>query len=338
MCRQSRIADRQPHINTYKPYINDICHGKNTVGQKVRRFIIVSSVLAAICVLVIVVEFRFIHARAQTITNGQPYCIQIPGDRAEYREATSWKDLTVFRLRGSGARHHAVLVVGSYQDAELFHWSYWKNEFVKGTYGQQPIYCNPRINFLNELNATVELDQTHLDFHMAGMHFSIPNGFHPKPLWSGRFGLLISVSLPAFSPTAKPWPTGVLGDTLVEVAFYQRPRLQTWLQSPNAEMSVIPSTQKYGLDSQVVSSNRYGSKSTQYFVRAADGRVTSLLQCIDGGDCLHSFEHDGWTFDFRHATSDISRWREMESQLVALVRSFIKQRESQQVKTLPRVH
>jgi hypothetical protein len=230
----------------------------------------------------------------------------------------------VFALIGSGARHHAVLVVGPHESAELFHWSYWRNKFVKGTYGPQPIYCNPRPNFLASLPSNAPPDLAPLSFYMAGMHFSIPNGYHPAPLWAYRFGLLISASPPLFRPTVRPWPSGEPGDTLVEVAFYQRQSLQTLLQAPDVNHIVEPAGTMHGLEKQIVHHVGSRGSQTQYLVRSPEGRVASVLQCFDR-DCLHSFEYDGWTYEFHHSPSDIPRWREMEMQLVTLVRSFVQE-------------
>lgn len=77
-----------------------------------------------------------VKARAASIAGAHPSCIQVRGDKFDYRPVTSWLDLTAFAMRvpfeGAGGSDdaqwtfHAVLVV----EGDLYNWSHMKMNFL----------------------------------------------------------------------------------------------------------------------------------------------------------------------------------------------------------------
>lgn len=300
------------------------------VHFKVRRRILVSAFAALLVVLIVgvVVQRERVRNDAEALAGGRPYCVQIPAKDAEYKPVRQWSDLAIFALRGSGALHHAVLVIGTHQTAEVFHWSYWSQRFIAGIYGPQPIYCDPRADFLKSPGVTSVEDRTQLDFYMAGRHFSIPRAYGPVPRWAGQFGLLFNAAAPRFEPLNQTPSRTDRFKTLVEVAFQSPYGLETHLRVAGAHYIVESSADEHGLKKQIVRYARSTQPGVQYFLRSPDGRVTTLIQCSDRDDvpCGHSFEQDGWTYRFRHMPSDIADWRALQQRLTDLTRSFSKPR------------
>jgi len=295
------------------------------VRFKVRSGILVSAFAALFVVLAVgvVVQREKVRNDAEALAGGRPYCIQIPAKDAEYRPVRQWSDLAIFALRGSGPLHHAVLVVGPHETAEVFHWSYWSQRFIAGTAGPQPIYCDPRADFLKS-SATSTDDRTHIDYYMAGRHFSIPRAYRPVPRWAGQFGLLFYAAAPRFQPLSEAPSRNDRVNNLVEVAFQSPYGLETHLRVAGIQYVVESSADEHGLNKQMVRYAGSTQQGVQYFLRSPHGRVITLIECSDRDDvqCLHSFEHDGWTYRFHHVPSEVPNWRAMQQRLTDLTRSF----------------
>lgn len=277
--------------------------------------------LLAITSLYVLQQPEKVLREAEALAGERPYCLQIPATGSEYKAARSTRELTVLSMRGSHAIHHAVLVIGDVEQAEFFHWSYRFQRFIKGTYGMQPIYCAPHPHYLLKPVPVRADEETRLNFYMAGMNFSIPKEYRPYPLWADHFGLTFHAEAPQFLPTGQH--ESKASDYIVVTFREENSRLALWAKTPSGARVLAEETGPDGLKKQVWEGT---SRQIRYSLRASDSRVTTVIQCFDNQDvqCLHSFEQDGWTYDFHHMPADLPAWREMEKRLVDLNKSFIR--------------
>lgn len=292
-------------------------------------------ILAVYAGFLCVVEQRNrVRNSAQLTAGDQPFCVQVPAGDALYKQAESWIDLTIFVMRGNGAPHHGVLIVGSVEDPELFHWSYWKQSFIKGILGPQPIYCNPRAKFLETPNSESASDFTHVNFYMGGQYFSIPKAYAPEPNWVDGFSLRFGAQAPAFEPAQTAFINSRQNNR-VKVAFYPKETIPNWPKIPvdAADIESLADdyesdkNDNYGLEKRTSRSATTGlpNGGAAYFQRSPEGDVTTIIRCSERADvqCSHSFEDDGWVYEFHHLPAEIPEWQAMQDRLVKLTDSFV---------------
>jgi hypothetical protein len=254
----------------------------------------------------------------------RPFCIQIPRN-GEYVEAKNLYDLSLFKMQASGGNNHAVLIVGSEEKPNFFHWSYLNRSFDEGAYGPPPIFCKPRIDFISKMSSYHE-DTENLNFYFMGQNFSVPRVYFPAVNWASRNALIFYAESPEFAPL----PNKDVHDGFIDIVFGKSPLLPSWLNINDDRHWVEKAEPEFGLQKQLVwyrgnsSSSAEISKfaSTQYYIRAGDENITTLIICISS-NCRHIFEHNGWSYYFSHKQKDLANWNSIQTKLDTLVRSFI---------------
>ncbi|WP_157203422.1 hypothetical protein [Methylomicrobium agile] len=287
----------------------------------------------AIALLVVFSATVMYSARnsAKTIANDNPYCIQIATTSTAYREISSSVDLAGFRMKGNGPLNHAELVVDDMGGQELYHWSYKSNFFEEGAYGNPPIFCNPRENFLDSLGEIEYKDESRVSFSYAGYKFKIPKEYSPTfniPSFAGIQMLILSAAVPRFEPVLEPdfrkVPTVGL-----DVGFGYSPLIQSWRLRADKDHQVEGQALQNGL---IVEKVRGKSDSTtvQYYVEEKDGSTQTLIRCFDsmGYQCTHMFFDGEFSYYFHHMPSDLSNWKDMHERAKTVFRSFIKEKKA----------
>lgn len=261
--------------------------------------------------------------QAEQIANARPFCIQVAAsDR--YKPITGFGDILGMRMLGHGGYHHSVLVVGDLNNSpDTYHWSYWKNRFVAGTYGPFPIYCVPSKNYFSTLPASNHSNRE--SFSLLGINFSIPNEYHPEPLWPGSsIGLRFLAKAPDFLP-ANNKCNDQLCDIYVDLK--KTFELETRLNPKSLGSKDENLNANFGLSMQkeITSSGNNTYVSYTYYLRNPKGIVVTAISCFESLtiSCLHEFESDGLIYSFHHMPQDLKDWLTMERKIVALTKSFI---------------
>ncbi len=269
-----------------------------------------------------------VKASAERFANQNPYCVQVATHFA-YREVTSSLDLAGFRMKGNVVRNHAVLVVDNPEGPKLYHWSYWQNSFIEGAYGNPPILCNPRHDFLGSLGDFEQDGKRRLTSSYLGFRykFSIPSAYRPE--FSGLEQLSFYARAPEFKPVHKadrkrlpsPFFTVYFGhdaDTYVE----------SWRLRPNKERKIESLGLKYGLVVERVFNGRT-SPDIQYYTVGDDGSTTTLIRCFDDvvTQCSHAFYDGQFSYGFHQMPSDLTNWKGIQENARAIFDGFLVESE-----------
>lgn len=281
-----------------------------------------------LCVLFIwsLINILVVCHRAEEIAGDKPYCIQISGE-GDYREARSLVDFSIFIMRSSGSgrfmrfsEHHAQLVIGDIYNPELYHWSYWKSNFIdpyKNTNGSQPIYCMPRQHYVKTLPIlSFQKKSENFDFTMAKHSFSIPRLYKPSAGPGDTFGFYFFATLPNFKPPAKK-DRG----QFIEVLFDTKSR-PGCLQYFNKYKYNVDLDKEFGLEKLL------DGKFIVYYSLSKEKEDVTYIKMWNSEWAEHVFLHNGWHYSYKIPASEIPNWFSHQQQLVALVQSFIVSKES----------
>lgn len=263
-----------------------------------------------------------VEQQAEKAANGLPYCLQVPAKYSEYRRAQSLIDLTPFVMRGAGPIHHSILVTGQLGKAKSWHWSYWRQRFVKGTYAEQPIYCTPTKTLYAENEDLNTPSETHLRFFMGGKHFSIPRAYKAEPRWAARHGLFLLAIAPNFVAVSSASKIDSSIDNFVSVTFDVRSgKLVSDIFGTGYSVQELGTVN--GLRRQVIGQG-YARREFQYSAESVDKKITTVIRCAGGQgmDCRHVFERNGNTYEFHHSSHDLHNWELLQQNLVDLINSF----------------
>jgi hypothetical protein len=299
-----------------------------------RKILIPFFIFAAILIFPAILIFSAIQSyssqvaitvknQAEQIANARPFCIQVAAND-RYKPITGFEDILGMKMLGHGGYHHSVLVVGDLSNSpDTYHWSYWKNRFVAGTYGPFPIYCLPSKNYFSTLPSSNHSNRE--SFSLLGINFSIPNEYHPKPQWPGSFiGLSFLAKAPDFLPANNKCDAHLCYISVdIKKTFELETRLNPKSWSANGE----DLNANFGLSMQkeITSSGNNTSVRYRYYLRNSKGIVVTEIYCFESLtiSCLHQFESDGWRYSFHHMPKDLKDWLTMERKIVALTKSFI---------------
>ena len=270
-----------------------------------------------------------LRGEAVTLAADQPWCLQVVSHRSDrddpvgYRPVRGFVDTLGLWMHGRGAYHHAVLVVGELPEARTWHWSYWKNRFVAGSYGwpQHPVACTPVRDYLHQ--AAVLAASENREFWFAGTRYSIPPGYRVSLTWpSTAPALMFAARAPDFAPTGE-WCEGRLCNFVSVHPAGDGPLTLFDSMDDDRRYAVIERGQRFGLDYRLVEDAR-GTRWRFHAVRDADGNETTAITCFesDRSQCGHSFVRGRWRFRFHHMPADLARWQQMQDRVAGRVDAF----------------
>jgi hypothetical protein len=272
-----------------------------------------------------------VHLRGEAVAlaAGQPWCLQVaPGqgdadDPAGYRPVRGFFDTLGLRMRGRGAYHHAVLVVGHLPDVRTWHWSYLKNRFVEGSYGwpQHPVSCTTSVDHPGQAGA-MPVPVNH-EFWFAGIHYSIPRGYRVSLTWpSTAPGLMFAARAPEFAP-ARDWCEDRLCNFVSAQPVVEGPQALFDSMDGGGRHTTIERGKHQGLESLLVEDGQ-GTRWRFHVARDAYGNETTAIRCFESDrfQCGHSFVRGRWRFRFHHMPVDLARWREMQDRVAAKMDAF----------------
>ncbi|WP_372013647.1 hypothetical protein [Pseudoxanthomonas sp. 10H] len=274
------------------------------------------------------VSFR-LRSEAVELAGDQPWCLQVAprgsglDDPAGYRPVRGFVDTLGVWMRGRGAYHHAVLVVGDLPQARTWHWSYWKRRFVDGSYGwpQHPVACTPMRDYLHR--GAPEPVPERREFWFAGARYSIPRGYRASLVWpSASPGLMFAARAPDFAP-AREWCVDRLCNFVSAHPARDGPQVLFDSIEGDGRHTVIERGQRAGLEQLLVEDER-GGRWRVLTARDGAGRVTTAIRCFESDryQCGHSFVRGRWRIRFHHMPADLDRWRQMQDRLAGIVDAF----------------
>lgn len=270
-----------------------------------------------------------LRGEAARLAGGQPWCLQVASHRtdvddpARYRPVRGFGDTLGLWMHGRGAYHHAVLVVGHLPAARTFHWSYWKNRFVEGSYGwpQHPVACTPMHDYLRRARS-MPLPENR-EFWFLGTRYSIPPAYRVSLTWpSTAPGLMFAARAPDFAPS-REWCEGRLCNFVSVHAAGDAPQALFDSMAGDGRYDVVERGQRFGLDYRLADDRR-GTRWRFHVARDAEGNETTAISCFesDRSQCGHSFVRGRWRFRFHHMPADLDHWRQMQDRVAERVESF----------------
>lgn len=262
-----------------------------------------------------------LRKQAQEVAEDKPFCVQVPS-RAGYTAATGIKDTLGLLMKGYGGYHHAVLVVRDVKSPVTYHWSYFRNQFVQGTYGPLPIVCVPSRDYFS--NPVRYSNEDKLTFALHGKIFSIPKVFHPHPAWPGSMvGYGYLATAPSFVPASEACSKRLCN--MVHVAFYGGATAEGWSKQSTTDRRIEDLGDVHGL----MARRRTELRNKHYVYydyiqRSPDGKTSTYITCFDVRtvQCAHLFSEGGLTYSFHHMPDDLPQWRTMQERLINLNRTF----------------
>jgi hypothetical protein len=270
---------------------------------------------------------------AETVADEDPYCIQVPGE-GDYRAVRTLADISNLNLHSSSDHHHAVLAVHRIDGTELLHWSKRNQKFMRGALGPPAIYCTPAPHYLAAIDTRIRQESPSSIIQIEGMVLSIPRSFRPTAK-SNSHGILFYARSPSFehlqiSPKYRARTSPDQGSAFIEIDFGRTGFLNQRLHKADASYRVENAGFELGLSKQLVwhlpalESPLY-RPSVDYFARSPSGQIETLISCdsIAGGDCIHSFYDNDWTYTFHHRKEFLGEWKAMQDRLSTLVKSFV---------------
>ena len=63
----------------------------------------------------------------------------------------------------------------------------------------------------------------------------------------------------------------------------------------------------------------------QYYQESNTQVVSTLIGCPNDlrGECMHTFQRDGWTYTFKYKPMHVSEWKRLEEGVIKLTNSYI---------------
>lgn len=246
--------------------------------------------------------------RARAIAGDRPYCIQVADGGADYRPGVSLADFSSLTMRAEGIRPsfqlHAVMAVGEKGDFDLYNWSYrnqdWMTLNTNGDLRTPVIRCRPQKDFLDTLpyaRLTRALPDETTPIYVGKRAFIVPRQYRPQ--YSSGATMNFFARAPDFGPVPECKEIRDCIFNMVQV--YLRPEpLKVWLGS-NPRNRI-----------------REGNFESGF---------ATTVECPDltphpSSMCAHNLLADGVLIRFNYPERDIPKWREMQTKLLALYRSF----------------
>jgi hypothetical protein len=260
-----------------------------------------------------------IKNQSEQIANSRPFCLQVTAGKT-YKAVNGFADILGIIMQGHGGYHHSVLVVGDLSGKETYHWSYWKNQFVAGTYAPFPIYCVPAKNYFSTL-PTPE-NPKRKSFALLGVSFSIPTEYYVQPRWPGSsVGLFFYGSGPDFAPSSGSYNT-------VNVTLNNTSDGELSTKNNIDTKKVEQLKPKFGLRGQKVTTFVGNDTYIEYiyYLHNSEDKVVTEISCPNEdseANCYHELDHNGWGYRFSYKQKDLKDWSIMERKLVALIKSFV---------------
>lgn len=257
--------------------------------------------------------------QARQIAGSDAFCLQVAGPDA-YEPAVGPTSTLGLLMRGHGGYHHAVLAVARSGKLETYHWSYFKHQYVAGTYGPLPIVCPLESDYFERPNPPNQKDRS--TFMLLDRWRSIPTEYHPDPAWPGSF---VGYTFRALAPTFAPTPDMVSGRrfNLVSVGFEGGATLEGWSKH-GTDARVHKLRPVFGLERVRVDREDGAAANYHYVQRELDGSLATFITCFPGADspCTQLFRHKGLVFNFHHRSGELPEWKAMQLRLIALDRAF----------------
>ncbi len=227
-------------------------------------------------------------------------------------------------MRGHGGYNHAVLVVGPLLASKTYHWSYWQNRFVEGSYGwpNHPVVCKPMADYLRQAS---ELPATkNNDFFFDGVSYSIPREYRVTVNWpSSSPSITFAARAPDFHGSTE-WCEQKLCN-FVTIRRLNEPAQALFDALPSG-YTIQDISSRYGLDYAIAAADERQDHPWRFYShKDASGYLTTSIRCFasDEFQCGHSFLRDGRSYRFSHMPADTKDWRTLQNRLAALVDSFV---------------
>jgi hypothetical protein len=289
--------------------------------------------------------------RAETLAQGQPYCIQVASqtDGSAYEAAATLWDLTRWKMHahlrgGEGSNsflfhHHALLLVDT-GTMTFRNWSYWKETFVDEVMERHlnrhpPVQCVPEQHFARHLPFFLADTERKSVLRLGDRTYAVPQPYRPR-LQTDVLGtprLVLTAVAPAFepfrSPVAQRRSMFCYDVMLRPEAGRSLESIANWkIDAPNAEIA----GEEFGLtelviaivDKSVPAGKR--SASSLHYAKSDAGRITTLIRCdllFKADPCWHHFVRDGLVYSFHHERDRLADWAAMQETLAGLIASFV---------------
>lgn len=291
-----------------------------------RRILTTIAALGTVLVTAWTISMIFsVRESAKVIAGHDPYCIQVAKPGA-YKEATSYFDLSWLHMRGQGSLNHAILVVGDSDNPKLYHWSYYGKSFEDGAYGNPPIFCETKTNFLSSMGNKKSKNERNISFRYAGYKFTIPQDYQTKfniPSFADKQGLMLLASATDFKPIPKPDYSRV-PSPFFDITFGRSIFLEAWLDHSSNEKKIEHLGIQNGLTVERIVSAKV-SPMIQYYQTDKNGVTNTLILCFESMEvqCSHVFYDGEFSYQFHQMSSDLERWREVQENAKSVFKSFI---------------
>ena len=302
-----------------------------------------ASLAIAVVGLIVVAAVATSHLVVQAaadVAGSSPYCIEVANDRADYRPARSWFDLSVFRMRAGREgsmymQHHAVLAVGDARDPSLYRWSYWRLAFEPGVLNERVPERGPAVTcllipgFAAALPVLIpQSSESDCVRYSANEAYRIPKSWQAK--WNGGTSrtLLLATTAPHFQPLDRRWSDLAPAERDSNWVFVEwNPEWMLNLMKSAPGGDVVEQRTEFGLSStKTITHGKDGKEYIGYRYLAyageqPDGANTTVIGC-GANSCQHRFIHNGRHFYFRHRPEHLADWRRMQQRIVDLMASF----------------
>lgn len=262
---------------------------------------------------------------AEEVAANEPYCIQVNGGN-DYKEALALSDFSGKNMRGAEhGNYHAILVIGDVYKPKLLNWSYNKESFLSNVYGNPGIFCSPQRHFAKTLTDIPKVKPEKQEFVYSGMKFSIPSNTNSFTNGVNHLGFSFNDVRGEITPDMH---------ALISVDFESSNVMQAWIYRPSSPNHIVEADgEEYGLKRQNTWYFGDGKKKKktntpeyiQYYQESNTQVVSTLIGCPNSsrGECMHTFQRNGWTYTFRYKPIHVSDWRQLEQRVVKLTNSYI---------------
>lgn len=292
------------------------------------RWSLVGLIVAAAAMPILVAK------KAEAIAGNAPYCIQVASRKDVHKPARTMLDLSGLTMKARGMlleQQHALLVVGKGEAKRLYNWSYRNRAFVdESAYGKTPrywpaLYCAPQTGFVRRLPLLIPEESEGLYVQILGREYQIPGAYRPNTRGGYHPKLSLAADAPNFAPHDSP-----LNDNPRTRLEYDHRFVKIWFSPGDAwfnrielsdDESALTEGEEFGLAKRTVQGQEASSRNPQYYLRDADGRLTTLIECGPAA-CRHRFLYDGLLFDFSQSRADMADWAELQQRLIRLMDSF----------------
>lgn len=243
---------------------------------------------------------EIVLADAKEKAQGRAYCIDL--DRRK-RAVTSKEDLTLFTMDKRGGDRNAALLIEKDGEFIPYHWSYWKQTFIKGinnwnNENKPAIACKPRQNFADNLPIIITEKPPRTELYFKDKFLIIPSSYNP--FFSGN-SIYVSASAPDFKPV--PHKKFKMYPSSVEM------RSKQWMENLL-----------------IRDKNKKEQHYQPYYKYDQNGKIVSITHCYENRspapNCQHWFYRDGKMYSFDHDKKLLPNSQQMEESLYNLFKSF----------------